>query len=172
MTLGHTCKSKDLHHCPDQVYPRLENDQTGVLPAGSFLTASSDDTIRVWNLDPQMSDTPGYKRNIYSSVSINVQSTFCSRLFWSNTSEVHHFKSKVVVWIEHACHTKCGVKIARPLQIYIKSSLVKGASLSISRDENLLPPSFVWLLPSPPFPSCSVTLFWFVHRMIVCMLNY
>ena len=57
-----------------QVYPRLENNQTGILPAGSFLTASSDDTIRVWNLDPQMNETPGYKRNIYSSVSIGVQS--------------------------------------------------------------------------------------------------
>jgi hypothetical protein len=55
-----------------QVYPPLENHQTGVLPKGSFLTASSDDTIRVWNLDPQMTETPGYRRNIYSSVCVQL----------------------------------------------------------------------------------------------------
>ncbi|XP_076442512.1 uncharacterized protein LOC143281273 isoform X3 [Babylonia areolata] len=64
-----------------EVYPRLENNQTGVLPPGSFLTASSDDTIRVWNLDPQMRETPGYKHNIYSSELLKVVYTDPSLAF-------------------------------------------------------------------------------------------
>lgn len=43
-----------------------------VMPPGSFVTCSSDDTIRVWNLDsnlPPNNDTL-FKRNIYSNVSI------------------------------------------------------------------------------------------------------
>lgn len=43
----------------------------GMLPEGSFITASGDDTIRVWNLDPQMdNNATGYKRNIFSNVRI------------------------------------------------------------------------------------------------------
>ncbi|XP_070180753.1 mitogen-activated protein kinase-binding protein 1-like isoform X2 [Littorina saxatilis] len=64
-----------------EIYPRLENKQTGVLPAGSFLTGSSDDTIRVWNLDPQMTETPGYKHNIYSSELLKVVYTEPSRTY-------------------------------------------------------------------------------------------
>ncbi|XP_076464740.1 uncharacterized protein LOC143296598 [Babylonia areolata] len=55
-----------------EVYPGLEKGQTGVLPPGSFLTASSDNTIRVWNLDPHVSHTPGYTSNIYSSELLKV----------------------------------------------------------------------------------------------------
>jgi WD40 repeat protein len=43
-----------------------------VMPPGSFVTCSSDDTIRVWNLESNLlpdNDTL-YKRNIYSNVSI------------------------------------------------------------------------------------------------------
>ena len=42
------------------------------MPVGSFVTCSSDDTIRVWNLDPNIdtSQDPTYRRNIYSNVSI------------------------------------------------------------------------------------------------------
>ena len=52
-----------------QTYPLMEREAVGALPAGSFVTASSDDTIRVWNLNPHMQDVPGLKRNIYSKVS-------------------------------------------------------------------------------------------------------
>ncbi|KAL1117743.1 hypothetical protein AAG570_004058, partial [Ranatra chinensis] len=40
----------------------------GQLPPGSFVTCSSDDTIRVWNIDSQCKTQPGstYQRNIYS----------------------------------------------------------------------------------------------------------
>ncbi len=37
-----------------------------VLPAGSFITCSSDDTIRIWNLSQNMSNDTLYRRNIYS----------------------------------------------------------------------------------------------------------
>ncbi|XP_026291187.2 mitogen-activated protein kinase-binding protein 1 isoform X6 [Frankliniella occidentalis] len=39
------------------------------MPPGSFVTCSSDDTIRFWNLDPNTdtSQDPTYKRNIYSN---------------------------------------------------------------------------------------------------------
>lgn len=42
------------------------------MPIGSFVTCSSDDTIRVWNLDPNIDTTqdPTYRRNIYSNVSM------------------------------------------------------------------------------------------------------
>lgn len=44
------------------------------MPPGSFVTCSSDDTIRVWNLDPNIDTTqdPTYRRNIYSNVSISL----------------------------------------------------------------------------------------------------
>ena len=37
-----------------------------VLPPGSFVTCSSDDTIRIWNLNNNMANNTLYKRNIYS----------------------------------------------------------------------------------------------------------
>jgi WD40 repeat protein len=37
-----------------------------VLPPGSFITCSSDDTIRIWNLSQNMSQATIYRRNIYS----------------------------------------------------------------------------------------------------------
>ncbi|XP_073989387.1 WD repeat domain 62 isoform X4 [Rhodnius prolixus] len=44
------------------------------VPPGSFVTCSSDDTIRVWNVDPQFKTHPGtvYQRNIYSKELIKV----------------------------------------------------------------------------------------------------
>ncbi|KAF2353101.1 WD40 repeat [Trinorchestia longiramus] len=39
----------------------------GLLPEGSFITCSSDDTIRVWNIAPDLPPHPLYKRNIYSN---------------------------------------------------------------------------------------------------------
>ncbi|XP_060582895.1 mitogen-activated protein kinase-binding protein 1-like [Ruditapes philippinarum] len=49
-----------------EVYPILEPGMKSVLPPHSFFTCSSDDTIRIWNLDPHMAETPTYKSNIYS----------------------------------------------------------------------------------------------------------
>lgn len=41
------------------------------LPPGSFLTCSSDDTIRVWTMDRSEQNSRGiYQKNIYSNVSI------------------------------------------------------------------------------------------------------
>lgn len=44
------------------------------LPPGSFLTCSSDDTIRVWTLDKihEKNARGMYKRNIYSNVSTRI----------------------------------------------------------------------------------------------------
>ncbi|XP_052767365.1 mitogen-activated protein kinase-binding protein 1-like isoform X3 [Mya arenaria] len=49
-----------------EVYPMLEEGKTPILPPNSFITCSSDDTIRIWNLDPHMAETKTYKNNIYS----------------------------------------------------------------------------------------------------------
>ncbi|EEC11682.1 WD-repeat protein, putative [Ixodes scapularis] len=35
-----------------ETYPLLPDDSEALLPSGTFLTCSSDDTIRIWNLDP------------------------------------------------------------------------------------------------------------------------
>lgn len=53
-----------------EAYPSSKEGMKGVLPGGSFVTCSSDDTIRVWNLDPNMGTNTIYKRNIYSNVSL------------------------------------------------------------------------------------------------------
>ncbi|GFR82686.1 mitogen-activated protein kinase-binding protein 1 [Elysia marginata] len=50
-----------------EMYPQLEEDSKPVLPPGSFLTASGDNTIRVWNLNTHMPENTAYKRNIYSN---------------------------------------------------------------------------------------------------------
>ncbi|KAH9499537.1 Mitogen-activated protein kinase-binding protein 1, partial [Bulinus truncatus] len=50
-----------------EVYPQLEEGVKSTLPPGSFLTASGDDTIRVWNLNTHMPENTAYKRNIYSN---------------------------------------------------------------------------------------------------------
>ena len=38
-----------LAHC--KVYPSVPDSNQATLPPGSFLTCSSDDTIRVWNIE-------------------------------------------------------------------------------------------------------------------------
>ncbi|CAL1528416.1 unnamed protein product [Lymnaea stagnalis] len=50
-----------------EVYPQIEDGIKSSLPPGSFLTASGDDTIRVWNLNTHMPENTAYKRNIYSN---------------------------------------------------------------------------------------------------------
>ena len=47
------------------MYPQLEETKS-VLPPGSFVTCSSDNTIRIWNIDPHQGQD--VKRNIYSQV--------------------------------------------------------------------------------------------------------
>ncbi|XP_061195023.1 mitogen-activated protein kinase-binding protein 1-like [Saccostrea echinata] len=50
-----------------EVNPGITEDVKPVLPSGSFITCSSDDTIRIWNLDPHMMETESSKRNVYSN---------------------------------------------------------------------------------------------------------
>ncbi|XP_042907111.1 mitogen-activated protein kinase-binding protein 1 isoform X2 [Parasteatoda tepidariorum] len=50
-----------------EVYPELNENLKNILPKGTFLTCSSDDTIRFWNLEPSIEDDTGYHRNIYST---------------------------------------------------------------------------------------------------------
>lgn len=53
-----------------EMYP-TGPDSIGAMPLGSFITCSSDDTIRIWNLEKDISpNNTLYKRNIYSNVSI------------------------------------------------------------------------------------------------------
>ncbi|XP_066601147.1 mitogen-activated protein kinase-binding protein 1 isoform X2 [Prorops nasuta] len=55
-----------------EMYPTGQ-DSVGSMPPGSFITCSSDDTIRVWNLEKDL--TPNdtlYKRNIYSNELLKV----------------------------------------------------------------------------------------------------
>lgn len=49
-----------------EMYPMLNDGQKPVLPPGSFVTCSSDDTIRIWNISSHMANNTIYKRNIYS----------------------------------------------------------------------------------------------------------
>ena len=49
------------------MYPAMADGETKpVLPPGSFITCSSDDTIRIWNLSANMATNTIYRRNIYS----------------------------------------------------------------------------------------------------------
>lgn len=53
-----------------EMYPDVETHEPLPVPAGSFITCSSDDTIRVWNLNPMSNNNATiYRRNIYSNVS-------------------------------------------------------------------------------------------------------
>lgn len=55
-----------------EMYP-TGSDSVGAMPAGSFITCSSDDTIRVWNLEKDISPNDTlYKRNIYSNELLKV----------------------------------------------------------------------------------------------------
>lgn len=52
------------------MYPALDQDLQ--IPKNSFITCSSDDTIRVWNLGKIESDRKSlYQKNIYSNVSMS-----------------------------------------------------------------------------------------------------
>ena len=51
-----------------EMCPPTNNVDKSVFPEGSFITCSSDDTMRVWNMDPSMPNNTSYKKNIYSEV--------------------------------------------------------------------------------------------------------
>lgn len=50
-----------------EVAPPVQEGETPVLPPGSFITCSTDDTIRIWNLENHMTETDYYKRNVFSN---------------------------------------------------------------------------------------------------------
>lgn len=53
-----------------EIYPALEKDLQ--IPINSFITCSSDNTIRVWNIDKVENGKKSlYQKNIYSNVSKN-----------------------------------------------------------------------------------------------------
>ncbi|XP_011352120.1 uncharacterized protein LOC105287932 isoform X3 [Ooceraea biroi] len=55
-----------------EMYP-AGPDSIGAMPPGSFITCSSDDTIRVWNMEKDISPNDTlYKRNIYSNELLKV----------------------------------------------------------------------------------------------------
>lgn len=70
--------------CSLQMYPLLEDESKALLPPGSFLTASGDDTVRVWNLNTHMPENTAFKRNIYSNVSSYVGS------YWILERNIHN----------------------------------------------------------------------------------
>ncbi|XP_023335709.1 mitogen-activated protein kinase-binding protein 1 isoform X3 [Eurytemora carolleeae] len=50
-----------------EMYPaNIGDGKKAVLPAGSFITCGSDDTIRIWNMDSGLPTNTLYRRNIYS----------------------------------------------------------------------------------------------------------
>ncbi|XP_067875273.1 mitogen-activated protein kinase-binding protein 1-like isoform X2 [Heterodontus francisci] len=56
-----------------EVYPELENSNQACLPPASFLTCSSDNTIRLWNADGASGfQLTSFRRNIYSTDLIKV----------------------------------------------------------------------------------------------------
>lgn len=55
-----------------EVNPATTEEMKPILPSDSFMTCSSDDTIRIWNLDPHMVETDSSKRNVYSNELLKV----------------------------------------------------------------------------------------------------
>lgn len=55
-----------------EVNPATTEEMNPILPSDSFMTCSSDDTIRIWNLDPHMVETESSKRNVYSNELLKV----------------------------------------------------------------------------------------------------
>ncbi|XP_061168980.1 mitogen-activated protein kinase-binding protein 1-like [Saccostrea echinata] len=69
-----------------EVYPGITEDMKPVLPSGSFITCSSDDTIRIWNLDPHMMETESSKRNVYSNELLKIVYVDPTHTFLKNVS--------------------------------------------------------------------------------------
>lgn len=55
---------------PLQVYPELTDASLACLPASSFFTCSSDNTIRLWN-----TDSPARHKNFYSNVRLRARNS-------------------------------------------------------------------------------------------------
>ncbi|XP_078675991.1 WD repeat-containing protein 62-like isoform X2 [Branchiostoma floridae x Branchiostoma belcheri] len=55
-----------------ETYPNVPEGFKAALPAGSFITCGSDDTIRIWNLDSSLHTDTVLKRNIYSNELLKV----------------------------------------------------------------------------------------------------
>ncbi|RMX55508.1 hypothetical protein pdam_00024122, partial [Pocillopora damicornis] len=53
-----------------EVYPNVTDNRQAALPPGSFLTCSSDDTVRVWNIEEGTSIL--FERNVYSKEMMKV----------------------------------------------------------------------------------------------------
>ncbi|KAL9954783.1 hypothetical protein ACROYT_G042360 [Oculina patagonica] len=53
-----------------EVYPNVSDNRQAALPPGSFLTCSSDDTVRVWNIEEGTSIS--FERNVYSKEMMKV----------------------------------------------------------------------------------------------------
>ncbi|XP_064622019.1 mitogen-activated protein kinase-binding protein 1-like isoform X4 [Lineus longissimus] len=68
-----------------EVYPDMPSDKQPALPPGSFITCSSDDTIRFWNLDTHVNTDIGLRRNIYSHDLLKVVYTDPEYTFVCNT---------------------------------------------------------------------------------------
>lgn len=67
------------------MYPDVDTEEPLPVPAGSFITCSSDDTIRVWNLNSMSNNNATiYRKNIYSNVSIFLKRKFI-RIIDQNT---------------------------------------------------------------------------------------
>uniref|UniRef100_A0A7M5WY06 MABP1/WDR62 second WD40 domain-containing protein n=1 Tax=Clytia hemisphaerica TaxID=252671 RepID=A0A7M5WY06_9CNID len=49
-----------------ETYPYFDDSPSACLPYGSFLTCSSDDTIRIWNIETGNTQVKMYPRNLYS----------------------------------------------------------------------------------------------------------
>ncbi|XP_057317012.1 mitogen-activated protein kinase-binding protein 1-like isoform X2 [Hydractinia symbiolongicarpus] len=55
-----------------ETYPVFDEHSSPCLPSGSFLTCSSDDTIRIWNLESGSVTNKVYPRNLYSKELLKV----------------------------------------------------------------------------------------------------
>ncbi|XP_077991093.1 uncharacterized protein LOC144445426 [Glandiceps talaboti] len=55
-----------------EFYPNIPDGNKSLLPPDSFITCSSDNTIRVWNMDSSSSNDSNIKRNIFSNELLNI----------------------------------------------------------------------------------------------------
>ncbi|XP_070582274.1 mitogen-activated protein kinase-binding protein 1-like isoform X4 [Ptychodera flava] len=55
-----------------EFYPNIPDGNKSLLPAGSFITCSTDNTIRVWNMESSSSNDNAIKRNIFSNELLNI----------------------------------------------------------------------------------------------------
>eukprot|EP00061_Rhincodon_typus_P012379 g38075.t1 len=56
-----------LYGCLWQVYPEVEDSNRACLPPGSFITCSSDNTVRLWNTEGSSTHGTSLHRNMVSN---------------------------------------------------------------------------------------------------------